>query len=398
MLRHNLYDVDRALRAALSVSRRSWPRPPRSEPSPAACPPRSRAAVVALVLQRLHPRAEKAPRPAIAVRTLGGFVVLRHGEPLETSAWQSRKARTLFKILIARRGRPVTREALMELLWPGEDPAKLSNRLSVALATLRSVLGPEVLVQAESGAVAVDLSVVDRRRRALPRGGPPRLSLYRGDFLEEDLYEDWAADLREEARAAYAGAVRTLAGGGDRRRGGAPVPASAGARPLGRRGAPGADRAARGRRPARRGAAAQARLRGRHGGDRRPTLRPLERLWGTVRRCSELSSSSITLGLVAAPSALASPLDWSDCGDGLQCATAHGPARLRQAVGQADLAGRDPPPGGRPEAPDRIAVRQQRRPRQLGRRLRAPRRRGDLLARGARALRRGRHGSTRRRR
>ena len=98
----------------------------------------------------------------------------------------------------------------MELLWPGEDPAKLSNRLSVALATLRSVLGPEVLVQAESGAVAVDLSVVDVDvERFL--AAPAELSLYRGDFLEEDLYEDWAADLREEARAAYAGAVRTLA-------------------------------------------------------------------------------------------------------------------------------------------------------------------------------------------
>ena len=34
---------------------------------------------------------------------------------------------------------------------------------------------------------------------------------------------------------------------------------------------------------------------------------------------------TILLGLVAAPAALASPLDWSDCGDGLQCATAHVP-------------------------------------------------------------------------
>ena len=34
---------------------------------------------------------------------------------------------------------------------------------------------------------------------------------------------------------------------------------------------------------------------------------------------------SLLLGLVAAPSALASPLDWSDCGDGLDCATAKVP-------------------------------------------------------------------------
>ena len=34
---------------------------------------------------------------------------------------------------------------------------------------------------------------------------------YTGDFLEEDPYEDWAASLREEARAAYIRLVSTLA-------------------------------------------------------------------------------------------------------------------------------------------------------------------------------------------
>jgi DNA-binding SARP family transcriptional activator len=36
-------------------------------------------------------------------------------------------------------------------------------------------------------------------------------SLYTGDFLEEDAYEEWAAPLRENARAAYIDAARTLA-------------------------------------------------------------------------------------------------------------------------------------------------------------------------------------------
>jgi hypothetical protein len=31
----------------------------------------------------------------------------------------------------------------MEELWPEDDPAKLSNRLSVALATARGVLDPD---------------------------------------------------------------------------------------------------------------------------------------------------------------------------------------------------------------------------------------------------------------
>ncbi|MCI0547601.1 MAG: bacterial transcriptional activator domain-containing protein, partial [Candidatus Rokubacteria bacterium] len=43
---------------------------------------------------------------------------------------------------------------------------------------------------------------------------------YTGDFLEEDLYADWSASLREEARATYVSVARALAklaaGAGDR--------------------------------------------------------------------------------------------------------------------------------------------------------------------------------------
>ena len=69
--------------------------------------------------------------------------------------------------------------------------------------------------------------------------------------------------------------------------------------------------------------------------------------------------------------ALAAPLDWSGCGDGFSAR----PPRSRSTT-TSRRASRsrwpDPPPGVRPEAPDRHAVHQQRRPRQLRRRLRAP--------------------------
>ena len=65
----------------------------------------------------------------------------RDGVPVDASAWQSRKARDLVKVLVARRGHRVSRDVLMELLWPEEPPERLHNRLSVALATARGVLG-----------------------------------------------------------------------------------------------------------------------------------------------------------------------------------------------------------------------------------------------------------------
>lgn len=171
----------------------------------------------------------KASRPALFIQTLGGFRVLRDGEPLPPAAWQSRKARDLVKILIARRGRPITREALGNLLWPDEEPERVANRLAVALSTARSVLRAGTGIVAEGDAIRLDPDVLpvdvvaflaDARAglAAAQRDSSQAQSLlsaaeaaYHGDFLEEDPYEDWAARLREEARLIYLQVVAVLA-------------------------------------------------------------------------------------------------------------------------------------------------------------------------------------------
>jgi DNA-binding SARP family transcriptional activator len=172
----------------------------------------------------------------LALRSLGVFRVFRDGHPVPPTAWQSKKARTLLKILVARRGRSTPRTLLAEELWPADDPAKLSNRLSVALATTRAVLDPDKshdadhFIAADKDAmrlrlenVAVDVEdflAAAAPALALVRDGrvgeaAPVLAeaaaLYAGDFLEEDAYEDWSLDLRDEARATYLGVVRALA-------------------------------------------------------------------------------------------------------------------------------------------------------------------------------------------
>lgn len=172
----------------------------------------------------------------LALQTLGGFRVLRHGAPVSPEEWKSKKARDLLKILAARRGKPVAREELIEALWREEDPTRTGNRLSVALSTLRSVLDPERahaqdhFVAAADGAVRLSLESVEvdvesflevaEQGQRLWRSGAreqalPLLELaeaaYTGDFLEEDRYEDWAEPLRNEARAAYVEVLQALA-------------------------------------------------------------------------------------------------------------------------------------------------------------------------------------------
>ncbi|HEX6676984.1 MAG TPA: tetratricopeptide repeat protein [Actinomycetes bacterium] len=178
----------------------------------------------------LHAVAAPALAP-VQVQALGGFRVLRAGAPVGAEEWRSRKARDLLKLLIARRGRPTTRELAMETLWPGEAPERLSNRLSVALSTVRAVLDPErrfapdrfvaadkhVLWLADL-AVDVEEFLAAAHAGLAAAGADAAVGLltaaeaaYAGDFLEDDPYEDWAVPLREEAREAYVAVARTLA-------------------------------------------------------------------------------------------------------------------------------------------------------------------------------------------
>ncbi|TWP50677.1 hypothetical protein FKR81_18880 [Lentzea tibetensis] len=167
--------------------------------------------------------------PPVAVRVLGGFDVLVDGVPVPPTAWQSRKARDLLRVLVARRGSPVPREELADLLWGPVSPAdeaKIAHRLSVALSTLRGVLDPErrepidhyVTATPAHVALAPENIVVDvedwlvQARHALRTREPEVLAAtdraYTGEVFADDPYA--ATALRDEAHATYLHVVRAL--------------------------------------------------------------------------------------------------------------------------------------------------------------------------------------------
>ncbi|OJF10212.1 tetratricopeptide repeat protein, partial [Couchioplanes caeruleus] len=179
---------------------------------------------------------------AVRIRVLGGFTVLIDGEPVPASTWKSRKARDLLRILIARRGRPVPREELIELLW-GEaagDPG-VGHRLAVALSTARGVLDPrrcapsDHFIAAALANLRVSLDRLDIDVEAFLRDAADGLRLladgagddaqialaaadrrYTGDVYDDEPYDDWARPLREHARAVRLDVLRAMA---DLRRG-----------------------------------------------------------------------------------------------------------------------------------------------------------------------------------
>ncbi|WP_143076808.1 BTAD domain-containing putative transcriptional regulator [Streptomyces sp. MUSC 14] len=178
-------------------------------------------------------RAAASQCPAVTVRVLGGFQVLRDGCPVGAEQWQSKKARDLLKLLVARRGLPTPRELLMEELWPEQDPARCANRLSVALSVLRLVLDPQrrmaqdhfivadnyvvglarlhVDVQEFLAAARHALGVAGRSTEHAFAALAAAEGLYRGDVLADEPYAQWATALREEAQAAHAELLARLA-------------------------------------------------------------------------------------------------------------------------------------------------------------------------------------------
>ena len=180
--------------------------------------------------------AQRGSAREVAIVALGRFAVVLSGEAVPMTAWQSRKARDLLKVLVARRGHPITREAAAEALWPGEEPGPLGNRLSVALSTIRKVLDPGrrhppdyyLVADARTIALRLDRAGVDLSEFLQVAGegidlmgkgehaaaaAPLRRArqIYAGDFLEEDLYEEWAVEAREEARSRVIMVLRLLA-------------------------------------------------------------------------------------------------------------------------------------------------------------------------------------------
>ncbi len=172
----------------------------------------------------------------VSIATLGRFAVIRGGEHVALAAWQSRKARDLLRLLAARRGRLVTRDAAAAALWPEQATEPLGNRLSVALSTIRKILDPErsrpvdYYLAADGQSIALRMEHVsvdvaeflDTAAAAMtvaagpaPAAAEPLLQrawrLYAGDFLEDDPYEDWAVECREEARSAALMVLRLLA-------------------------------------------------------------------------------------------------------------------------------------------------------------------------------------------
>jgi len=182
------------------------------------------------------PPAMQQSRPTLEVYALGRFQVRVGWNKIEH--WHSLKAKSLLKYLIATQGQTATKDALMETLWPGCEPSLANNNLKATVRSLRRTLSLAhglddhfawVLFRDGSYSMNseadlwVDVEQFEyhwRAGRELERDGKvieatrvyeTAEALYKGDYLEDDLYEEWTSLRREALKDVYLAILGKLA-------------------------------------------------------------------------------------------------------------------------------------------------------------------------------------------
>ncbi len=168
--------------------------------------------VAQVALQRIAER----PAPMLRVSALGSFQVLRGSLPIPLEAWQQRKAGELFRLLLISASHSLTRDEIIEILWPDKSAAQAQPLFHRATSQLRRVLEPNLpdkfpsrYLEVDEGRVSLHLppgSMIDFEefeQHICHERWLDALALYGGDLFPDDRYADWAAASRERLTQLY---------------------------------------------------------------------------------------------------------------------------------------------------------------------------------------------------
>ncbi len=179
---------------------------------------------------------ERKGRPICRVRMFGGLEVTVGDRTVHERDWRKRKARTLFAMLVLGRGQEIPRDQLLDHVWPDLPEDRAKNNFYVAWSTMKGALmgpagkaGPCPYIDGTAGrcrivrdAVRSDVDEFEELLAAGREGeasGKPeqaiaayeRLSsIYRGELLPGDLYDDWFAPLRDRYRFDFIASMLRL--------------------------------------------------------------------------------------------------------------------------------------------------------------------------------------------
>ncbi len=174
----------------------------------------------------------------LEVSTLGRFEVRRNRDLLTGGNWSRRKVVDLFKLLLSVEQHRLHREQVQEILWPNSPLEQAANSFGKTLYLLRRAFEPDLPAGKGSSSsyllldhdtlmlipdsLKIDADVFESSTKQLQakirsRSGKESdvqnqalldefdsvLALYSGDYLAEDLYEDWMQRRRDRLRRIH---------------------------------------------------------------------------------------------------------------------------------------------------------------------------------------------------
>ncbi len=173
----------------------------------------------------------------LKIQLFGEFRVWRGEELIGGNEWGRQKTRSLLKLLLTRPGHVFSRDVILEALWPDAPPKGADHSLRTTVGLLRKALEPDLkrgpdskfIIQRRPGYLfdhnsdcEIDASEFEERRKeaeSLQKAERldaaideyrEALRLVGGEFLAEDLYEEWAMEAREEWRDRHLAALSNL--------------------------------------------------------------------------------------------------------------------------------------------------------------------------------------------
>ena len=175
-------------------------------------------------------------RPVLEIQCFGAFELRREGRLVPTDTFKRRGALTLLKILLTQNGRPLSKDALGELLWPEADPLAVANRLYGVVHALRQAVEPNqrgknwLFVRNEGDHYFFNpdspyrldvrnfreyVALGERMERVedLPAAISAyefAVDLYKGDLLNDEPYSEWCWEEREHLREVCLTVLRKL--------------------------------------------------------------------------------------------------------------------------------------------------------------------------------------------
>ncbi|HZG84757.1 response regulator [Paenibacillus sp.] len=178
-------------------------------------------------LARLRSRMKRAvpvPPPAPAANVSALYCFSRLGVASEDGRvaeipWRTTKAKEVFAYLLHLRDRTVSKDALLDLMWPDMDLAKAHTHLHTTVYQIRQTVKTLDLpiklsfmdggYRLELNGVAVDVDVWERQTAKLQSGAAVHAgeaeawaAMYRGDYYEHEGYW-WAEQERERLRIKW---------------------------------------------------------------------------------------------------------------------------------------------------------------------------------------------------